>query len=514
ISSLDVGRDHLCLIDDGKVWCYGGNSYGQLDAPFISNPITVSAGDRFSCALNAQGVVCWGREKVGDVLNIKGAYLLKSWDDSTCIASPLGVTCVSSGGVENYPIKEKVEDIFGKGLQLCYQTKAEVNCKYILKNIRRNWLGKKVRSSSDGLYFLEGDSLKLFNEEGGTISVVVEKGVLDFEVLDSLVCYRNSQELRCFQKSSGDPIFVSASLDNSKKIEELVGSDDGWCVRENAKMRCWGRSLFSFPFLDWTVDRAFQLNTGVCFQSGYKLKCNLKGAELTFPESIGRIDLLFAGSKGFCGVDDIGFFCWANARDPYNVGFNTPPRDLVQISEGSILGYTGCVIAESKFRCWGTDGSEVEAQFKGKGLKFPHNLVSSELNNTMCLIDSGELKCVGASSDYYEKKINALGYIESFYFENGMACARTETQLHCWTNSDEVVIFESATKDTRVSLSSKFGCVLNHGSIECFGSDEYGIKSIPKLINPRDLVVNSYSVCALDDEGVKCWGAEAEIPVL
>ena len=60
-TQLSVGGRHNCgLREDGTVFCWGDNSYGQTDAP-SGNFIQVSAGASHSCGLREGGSVeCWG----------------------------------------------------------------------------------------------------------------------------------------------------------------------------------------------------------------------------------------------------------------------------------------------------------------------------------------------------------------------------------------------------------------------------------------------------------------------
>ncbi len=84
----DANGDHQCVgADDGKIYCRGGNTVGQLGnaqpisgstpsssafvAPSGTNAyISVSIGGQSSCALGANGkAYCWGKNDVGQVGN-------------------------------------------------------------------------------------------------------------------------------------------------------------------------------------------------------------------------------------------------------------------------------------------------------------------------------------------------------------------------------------------------------------------------------------------------------------
>lgn len=80
VIQIDAGHDHVCATkDDGTVWCWGNNGFGQLGLGFsgadqlspqqvinVNNAIKVSAGKHTSCALLDDGnVKCWGDDFYG-----------------------------------------------------------------------------------------------------------------------------------------------------------------------------------------------------------------------------------------------------------------------------------------------------------------------------------------------------------------------------------------------------------------------------------------------------------------
>ena len=60
--TMAAGWNHVCVVDDTGVECWGDNSYGQIEVPAdLGRVVQLSAGARYSCALNDAGVVtCWG----------------------------------------------------------------------------------------------------------------------------------------------------------------------------------------------------------------------------------------------------------------------------------------------------------------------------------------------------------------------------------------------------------------------------------------------------------------------
>ncbi len=57
---------HTCALDDNGVTCWGHNKYGQTTVPAgLVNPSALTAGGHHTCALDDNGVTCWGYNVYG-----------------------------------------------------------------------------------------------------------------------------------------------------------------------------------------------------------------------------------------------------------------------------------------------------------------------------------------------------------------------------------------------------------------------------------------------------------------
>jgi len=63
--SISAGSNHTCALDDNGVHCWGDNTYRQTSVPSLVNPVSVSAGGFHTCAVDATGVKCWGSNGYG-----------------------------------------------------------------------------------------------------------------------------------------------------------------------------------------------------------------------------------------------------------------------------------------------------------------------------------------------------------------------------------------------------------------------------------------------------------------
>ncbi|MEO0247977.1 MAG: RCC1 repeat-containing protein [candidate division WOR-3 bacterium] len=101
ITLLSIGSEHACALEgNGSLWCWGGNSFGQLGIGTVFGPITtpqqvssfpssakgVSTWSAHTCALAANGdVYCWGWNGYGQIgLGIPPMELLPDMVKGLC----------------------------------------------------------------------------------------------------------------------------------------------------------------------------------------------------------------------------------------------------------------------------------------------------------------------------------------------------------------------------------------------------------------------------------------------
>ncbi len=77
-TTLGLGRNHSCAIDNSGIVCWGLDS-SMLTPPAVAHPSHVSGGQYHSCALHAQGVSCWGNN-FGDAINVPSDLIFNDFD--------------------------------------------------------------------------------------------------------------------------------------------------------------------------------------------------------------------------------------------------------------------------------------------------------------------------------------------------------------------------------------------------------------------------------------------------
>ena len=85
-TAVSAGGEHTCALDDNGVHCWGLNSAGQTTVPALTNPVQVSAGRDHTCALDDTGVHCWG-------YNSYGQTTVPALSNPTAVSAGLAHTC-------------------------------------------------------------------------------------------------------------------------------------------------------------------------------------------------------------------------------------------------------------------------------------------------------------------------------------------------------------------------------------------------------------------------------------
>jgi len=73
-------------------------------------------------------------------------------------------------------------------------------------------------------------------------------------------------------------------------------------------------------------------------------------------------------------------------------------------------------------------------------------------------------------------------------------------------------------KEYELAVGMNHACAIDEDGVKCWGSNKFGQTNVPPLKNPRNLVAGSHHSCVIDDEGAKCWGDSAggktKVPLL
>jgi len=99
------------------------------------------------------------------------------------------------------------------------------------------------------------------------------------------------------------------------------------------------------------------------------------------------------------------------------------------------------------------------------------------------------------------------------------SCALDIDGVKCWgTNIYGVTTIPALNHPVSVGMGYAAACVLDADGVKCWGSPTQGVTTVPALNHPVAVSAGGYHNCALDDDGVKCWGdnryGESTVPAL
>lgn len=303
---VDAGNGHTCALDDEGVTCWGWNDMGQATVPALSNPVAVSAGLWHSCALDDSGVRCWGDNSYGQTM-VPGD-----------LSNPVAVSAGS--------------------LHTCALDDTGVRC----------W-----GDDTDGQTTVPGD---LVNPVAISAGRSHSCAIVD----DAVRCWGND----VYGQADVPPLTATELIDNPLVV--AAGEFHTCALHAKAPfIACWGDD-----------------------ENGQTIS-----PAMTSPWAIG------AGEDHTCAVDNAGVRCWGLN----DAGQSTVPNDLMNPVAVSAGFLHTCALDDSGVRCWGAEGEDIYDRTNVPVLAFDKDLDglldSAEDPNGNGIVDAGETDPLDADTD-------------------------------------------------------------------------------------------------------------------
>ena len=505
---VSTGGGHSCAVrDDGTVWCWGRNDFGQLgdgtatdsnvpvQAIGIANATKVEAGELFTCALDDAGQVsCWGNNQAGQL----GDGTTSDSRSPVAVRELSGVTQLSVGNQHACALR-------GDGGVSCWG------------------------ANNDGQL---GD--------GSTTPRTAPTNVADLAGVTEVIagydisCAVTSDGLaHCWGENNDGELGVGDTMPRARPTQ-MQGITDAKHVAVGDDFTC----VLTAP---GSVSCAGANNSGQ-LGSGNLMASSLSVGTL-LPVSAVAID---AGSSHACVRDSIDqTWCWGIADDGRTLDGMYgrrpfPVRGLVEdVAVVSAGGDHSCVLdAKGAIRCAGFnsrgqlgDGRAVTA---GSPVKVPgiSNAVSivAGAGHTCAAQADGQVYCWGENDDGEAGNGSYLGQQTIPHVVYGIAspvemvagaehtCARFESgQNACWGNNDDGRLGDGTTIDSALPLIIGLGAVTKLGagdraSFAIAGGEARawgaGFANTPQAIGAAlDASAGSDHACVLEtDRSVRCWG--------
>lgn len=513
---LSSGGEHTCAIDpntDGKVSCWGRNTFGQTSVPNDLGPVVqVASGSFHTCALTKLGEArCWGR---------------------------------ADSGAANVPAN------LGSVLQL-------------------------AAGSSHTCAILTSGSVRCWgsNTYGQTVPPTVQDA-RQISTGDDHTCLRTtSGVVMCWGKNNYGQSIVPTNLGPVKEV--AAGGINSCAITANDAVRCWGWNQWNRMNVPTDLGESTQLSVGnqfACALSSLgRVRCwgwSTYG-ETSVPKDLVSVIKISAGFAHACSVSRGNIFsCWGGTGAA-NWGQVNVPSSLIPswradysfpalVSGLSTVGATltvttGDSIPGVSFRYqWLRDGSPISdayganyilsAEDYGKsvsvrvtGIKIGYKEVSSISNSievtSATLLDFSYASRLSVSATHscavnnqfelscwnvgYSESIDIptdLGSVVSVSTEDYYTCAITEEgDLRCWGSGPAAPT--DLGKVTQLATGHSHVCVVTlERLVRCWGENNFGQASPPADLGLVDQVlVDDYFSCAITaTHELRCWGKGSE----
>jgi hypothetical protein len=259
---VTTGGYHNCALDDNGVRCWGSNTLGQTTVPELSNPMAVSAGTAHTCALDDRGVVCWGSNLDGQILVpvLVNPVSVNSGSYNTCALDDTGVVCWGSDydGQTLVPTLNNPTLIEASERHTCALDDSGVVC-WGTNNIGQTdvpALSNPVAISTSGGHTCALDAGGVTCWGGGTSDTVIypEQGQSIVPALNNPVVVSAGYGHSCALDDSGLTCWGS-NEEGQTTIPDLSGpvsvSAGGYhtCALDNGGVICWGYTAARLTFV-------------------------------------------------------------------------------------------------------------------------------------------------------------------------------------------------------------------------------------------------------------------------
>ncbi len=528
VTSIAAGYLHSCAAVGGGVYCWGGNSAGEVGnvgSAVVPRPTAViaagsgvsavGAGSYFSCALQNGGVLCWGMNVLGELGGGNSAY---PFTPLQTIAAGSQATMISAGS-------EYACAVVNGGLQCWGSNQA-------------GQLGINSRTDSH-------QPAQVF-APGSNVTAVAAGGNTTCAIVNGLVqCWGQGGFGGLGNGAFADSLVPTPLTGPASGATAIASGSLHHCAVVSGGVYCWG----------------FNFNGQVGNTPTQAVATPLQ----VFPPGSG-VTAVAAGGAFSCAVINGGVQCWgSNAQGQLGnnsaLQSSTPVTVIPAGSNVSMItaGYWhACALAGSKMMCWGANGdgqigdgrrsesfAPIQAIPAGSGATVISTVSSGYLTDVFsCAIVGGGVQCWGANihgefgngalttSGGPLQVIPANSNVTALSSGVGFVCAVVDGGETCWGANDAGRFGNGTAADshtpasiiaphsnvTAVAAGVRHSCVLINGGVVCSGDNGNGqlgngtyVSSLSRVqaIAPGSgvtaIAANNHT-CAIVQGGLQCWG--------
>lgn len=248
---VSLGRGHSCALDDNGVTCWGDNQYGQVDVPAtLEQPYQVSADGHDTCALDLFYVTCWGISGSG-LFPVDNATMMSSNVFHVCVIDADGLRCFRGGnwyGELNVPgdLSNPIQVAAGYR-HTCALDDRGVSCwgsnrfgesdvpKYLVNP-------RQVTAGHYHTCVLDDNGVQCWGRSGeGQLEVPLLANPRRIESGYDHVCALDDHGLRCW----GRNLFGQSDVPSLVNVSQVGAGTHHTCAIEAAGVVCWGYNFFA-----------------------------------------------------------------------------------------------------------------------------------------------------------------------------------------------------------------------------------------------------------------------------
>jgi alpha-tubulin suppressor-like RCC1 family protein len=533
-----------------EIRCWGNNGEGQNTVPAslkvrpaLVGPLSAHTSKNKTCVLDKTGkVTCYGlfTPDVGRLQALTGVTSFSTSVAGSCATNASGVQCFSALGdpsFEKPPTLEKPKAVVVGGSFACALDANGVSCwgddstlqtgvEQIptLKNPKKLFVGVENACAIDdtGVQCWGGSDFGI-TQVPTTLSEPT-----DLIMGLGFACAQDKNGLECWGSNNGTS---APTVPAATGAITYVSGQAHICGLSAAGVQCWGDNTFrqldvpalsrpSAIFADVLSNQTCAINGAA---AGLDIVC--WGEDSLGQSSLPAVDSITTGESNTCAVVQGQLSCWGKSSSL--ISALPPITDAYKVVIGSDYACDLDIQTSEKNACWGDSNIDSTGSLTLPSVDyttFPNNysanvsVVAAGFHHACSATTGGTnvaTNCWG-NNDFGQTKLptnfTSTGLPGSLAAGGYHTCGIDATQgLLCWGKNQFGQITVPTTLKNPRQVSAGFGhtCALDDNGVTCWGRSTEGQTLVPLLQHPRLVQAGGYHTCALDDTGVHCWGEDS-----
>jgi hypothetical protein len=346
---------YTCALDDNGVHCWGYNYEGQTDVPTdLVNPVAVSAGGDHACAIDDNGIQCWGGNNVGQTdvpTDLVNPVTVSAGSAHSCAIDDNGLHC---WGYNEYGQADVPTDLVNP---VAVSTGSNHTCALAdaddahTKTMAAMLIPMEHYPSTAEKQVLQtilDSATATANEKIIATAIMNLEHEATAEDKDNLQTVIDDSSSTADEKTLATIVHAFMHYPTDADIEKLQ-------LIDGKGVHCWGNN-------EGKTDVPNNLVNPVAVSVGPYHTCALddngvhcwgfnEDGQTDVPNNLVNPVAVATAWLHTCALDDNGLHCWGrNLYGPTDV-----PNDLVNPMAVSAGGYHTCALDDNGVHCWGAN---------------------------------------------------------------------------------------------------------------------------------------------------------------